>query len=65
MAEVEIPEKKRCLWHAQDGRCANCKARRFRHDALGMKDEYGECRPEMDYGTCEFYKEKPVPPKKL
>ena len=65
MAEVEISGKKRCLWHAQDGRCANCKARRFRHDALGMKDEYGECHPDMDYGTCEFYKEKPVLPKKL
>jgi hypothetical protein len=52
------------LWHAEDGRCANCKARRFRHDALGMKDDYGECHPETDYRTCDFFKEKPVPPNK-
>jgi hypothetical protein len=64
MAEDENPIKKRCLWHAEDGRCANCKARRFRHDALGMKEDYGECLPATDYVTCEFYKEKPVPPKK-
>ena len=50
-----------CLWHASDGRCANCKARRFRLDALGMKDNYGECSGQRDYCTCEFYKAKPVP----
>ncbi|HIH76924.1 MAG TPA: hypothetical protein HA343_06395 [Methanomassiliicoccales archaeon] len=50
-----------CLWHAPDDRCANCKARRYRLDALGMKDTYGECRGQEDYRTCEFYKLKPVP----
>ncbi|MDD1771375.1 MAG: hypothetical protein LUQ09_00470 [Methanomassiliicoccales archaeon] len=60
MAE-DLPDRKPCLWHAPDGRCANCKARRYRHDALGMKDEYGECSGQKDYHTCEFYKEKPVP----
>jgi len=43
------------------GRCANCKARRFRLDALGMKDTYGECRGQIDYHTCEFYKARPAP----
>jgi hypothetical protein len=64
VADLMNLDRKRCLWHAEDGRCANCKARRFRHDALGMKDDYGECHPETDYPTCEFYKEKPVPPNK-
>jgi hypothetical protein len=57
----EQADKKPCLWHAPDGRCASCKARRYRLDALGMKDIYGECRGQIDYSTCEFYKEKPVP----
>jgi len=53
--------RNKCLWKADDGRCANCKAKRFRHDALGMKD-YDICEPAKDYPTCEFFKEKPVPP---
>ena len=57
----EQAEKRPCLWHAPDGRCANCKARRFRLDALGMKDCYGECSGQKDYCTCEFYKARPVP----
>ncbi|MCG7841529.1 MAG: hypothetical protein MIO87_06400 [Methanomassiliicoccales archaeon] len=60
MADEHV-EKKPCLWHATDGRCANCKARRYRLDALGMKNEYGECSGQKDYSTCEFYKAKPVP----
>ncbi|HRR66826.1 MAG TPA: hypothetical protein P5063_04180 [Methanomassiliicoccales archaeon] len=57
----EQGERPACLWHAPDGRCANCKARRFRLDALGMKDTYGECRGQIDYHTCEFYKARPAP----
>jgi len=53
-----------CLWRAADGRCANCKAKRFRHDALGYKDNYDTCDPAKDYPDCEFYKEKPIPPPK-
>lgn len=58
------PTKIRCLYRAEDGFCANCKGKRFRHDALGMKDGYDACVPEKDYPTCEFYKERPVPPVK-
>ncbi|MGD0816991.1 MAG: hypothetical protein ABR986_01155 [Methanomassiliicoccales archaeon] len=64
MVDVKNIEKGRCLWHTEDGRCTNCKARRFRHDALGMKEDYGECRPETDYRTCEFLMEKLVLPRK-
>jgi hypothetical protein len=56
-------ERKRCLWHAEDGRCASCKARRIKHDVLGQKD-YEMCVKERDYPTCEFFKERPVPPVK-
>lgn len=59
MADEQV-DKKPCLWHTTDGRCASCKARRYRLDALGMKDIYWECRGQIDYGTCEFYKEKPI-----
>jgi hypothetical protein len=54
----------RCLWRADDGFCASCKAKRFRHDALGMNVGYDTCIPENDYPSCEFYKERPVPPGK-
>jgi hypothetical protein len=57
-------EKKHCLWHAYDGRCASCKARRIRNDILHLKD-FEMCRGQEDYATCDFYKEKPdVPLKK-
>jgi len=49
-----------CLWRAQDGHCANCKAKRFRHDVMGMKMDYDVCEPERDYPGCEFYREKPL-----
>ncbi|MGE4274637.1 MAG: hypothetical protein AB7E27_01085 [Candidatus Methanomethylophilaceae archaeon] len=54
--------KTRCLWKADDDRCACCKAKRIRLDVLGMKEDYGICVPERDYDTCEFFVEKPVPP---
>jgi hypothetical protein len=53
----------RCLWHAEDGRCSNCKARRIRNDVLKMSD-YEMCLKDRDYEGCEFFIEKPVPPKK-
>jgi len=59
MAEGKV----QCLWHAKDGRCASCKARRIRLDVLAIKD-YEMCRGEEDYAVCEFYKEKPVVPEK-
>ncbi len=49
---------KRCLWHADDGRCASCKARRIRLDVLKLPD-YEMCRGEEDYKSCDFYKERP------
>jgi hypothetical protein len=54
--------KDRCLWHAADGRCSNCKARRIRNDVMKMKD-YEMCEKERDYEGCEFFVEKPVPKK--
>jgi len=57
-------ERKVCLWRAPDGFCANCKAKRFRHDVLGMQQDYDACIPERDYPGCEFFKEKPVIPPK-
>lgn len=65
LASMTSPEaiKVRCLWHAEDGRCASCKARRIKHDILGQQD-YEMCVRERDYPACEFYKEKPVPPPK-
>ncbi|MDW5563858.1 MAG: hypothetical protein SA339_11575 [Methanomassiliicoccus sp.] len=51
-----------CLWHAADGRCSNCKARRIRNDVLKMKD-YDICEKDRDYEGCEFFVEKPVPKK--
>jgi hypothetical protein len=61
---VEATTRKPCLWHAADGRCASCKARRIRLDVLHLKD-YEMCRGQEDYGACDFYKEKPsVPDKK-
>jgi hypothetical protein len=59
--EAQKP-KVRCLWHAADGRCSNCKARRIRNDVLKMKD-YEMCVRERDYEGCEFFVERPVPPK--
>lgn len=56
-----MTERKQCLWHAADGRCASCKARRIRLDVLKIED-YEMCVPEIDYPVCEFYKEKPVIP---
>ncbi len=56
-------EKVRCLWHAADGRCANCKSKRIRLDVLHLPD-YEICVAERDYPTCEFYKEKPTIPGK-
>lgn len=55
--------KKQCLWHASDGRCASCKARRIRNDILHLKD-YEMCRGQEDYVSCDFYKEKPEIPLK-
>jgi len=52
-----------CLWHAVDGRCSNCKARRIRNDVLKLKD-YEMCAKERDYEGCEFFLEKPKVPKK-
>ncbi|MDW5561581.1 MAG: hypothetical protein SA339_00015 [Methanomassiliicoccus sp.] len=48
----------RCLWHAADGRCSNCKARRIRNDVLKIKD-YHLCEGESFYPDCEFYVAKP------
>jgi hypothetical protein len=56
-------DKKPCLWHATDGRCASCKARRIRNDVMHLKD-FEMCNGQADYATCGFYKEKPVPPAK-
>jgi hypothetical protein len=52
---------KHCLWHAEDGRCANCKARRIRCDVLKFED-YDYCSPERDYDSCDFFIQKPVKP---
>lgn len=63
MTETAPTTKKPCLWHAADGRCASCKARRIRNDVMHLKD-YEMCSGQEDYATCGFYKEKPeVPPK--
>ncbi len=51
-------EVSRCLWHAADGRCANCKARRIRCDVLKIKD-YEICDGETFYAQCDFYVKKP------
>ena len=51
--------EKVCLWLAKDGRCASCKARRIKSDVLKEKD-FEMCNPSVDYGRCEFFKEKPV-----
>ena len=51
----------RCLWHAADGRCANCKAKRIRLDVLEMED-YGLCRGPVDYETCGFHVPRPEVP---
>ena len=51
---------KKCLWHAEDDRCASCKAKRYRHDVLGMKEDYDVCRPETDYEECDFYIARPA-----
>jgi hypothetical protein len=50
--------EKRCLWHAKDGRCSSCKARRIKLDVL-KQDDYEMCHPDTEYGTCEFFKQKP------
>ncbi|NLX47552.1 MAG: HEAT repeat domain-containing protein [Euryarchaeota archaeon] len=46
----------RCIWLTRDGRCANCKARRYRFDAIGMKERYGECGDQGDHLICVFYR---------
>lgn len=61
--EAQKP-KVQCLWHAADGRCSNCKARRIRNDVLKMKD-YEMCMKERDYEGCEFFVERPVHPKQV
>jgi len=63
MAESLSETRKYCLWHAKEGRCASCKARKIRLDVLQIKD-YEMCRGEEDYSVCEFYKEKPVAPER-
>ena len=54
-----MTERVRCLWHADDGRCVCCKAKRIRLDVLKIPD-YEICVKERDYPVCEFYKERPV-----
>ncbi len=54
----ESQAMKRCLWHAPDGRCSSCKARRIRCDVLHLKD-YEMCEGESFYGQCDFYMAKP------
>ena len=56
--EASKVTRPRCLWHAADGRCASCKARRIRCDVLQLKD-YEMCEGEGYYVQCDFYKEKP------
>jgi len=51
--------RERCLWHADDGRCACCKAKRIRSDVLKLED-YEICVKEKDYESCSFFKEKPI-----
>ena len=51
--------KVRCLWRADDGRCASCKARRIKNDVLHQSD-YEMCVVDRDYPGCEFYKERPT-----
>ena len=53
----------KCLWHATDGRCSCCKAKRIRLDVLKIPD-YEMCIKERDYETCGFFKEKPRIPEK-
>ncbi len=53
--------RNRCLWHAADGRCANCKCKRIRLDVLKIPD-YETCVKERDYETCAFFKERPDVP---
>ena len=53
-----MTQRKRCLWHADDGRCSNCKSKRIRLDVLKIPD-YEMCVADRDYDTCEFYKERP------
>jgi hypothetical protein len=55
---VDEPEKEPCLWHMPDGKCANCKARRYRLDAMGMQFDYGICPGQKEYRICVFYKPK-------
>lgn len=61
--EVQVPMG-RCLWHAADGRCSNCKARRIRNDVLKMKD-YDMYGRERDYEGCELFVERPEPKKQV
>jgi hypothetical protein len=63
MSGAEGAARSKCLWHAADGRCSNCKARRIRNDVLKLKD-YEMCFKEQDYEGCEFFIEKPNLPKK-
>ena len=59
---MHMTEKIRCLWLADDGRCASCKSKRIRMDVLKLPD-YEVCDPSVDYQRCEFYKERPMPKK--
>lgn len=47
----------RCLWHADDGRCILCKAKRVRQ--LLKIPEYEICVKDRDYEICDFYKSRP------
>lgn len=51
--------RERCLWHADDGRYACCKAKRIRCDVMKLAD-YEICVKERDYESCGFFKEKPI-----
>ena len=49
----------RCLWHAADGRCANCKAKRIRLDVLKI-GESESCRGPEGYDGCASYVPRPA-----
>ena len=53
-----MTEGVRCLWHAADGRCANCKSRRIRLDVLKIGD-YEFCHGPEDYDACAFHIPRP------
>lgn len=47
----------RCLWHADDGRCILCKAKRVKQ--LLKIPDYEICVKDRDYNICDFYKSRP------